>query len=529
MSKFRFPRLTLIFVGLIALLLIVVPVRATAGPGIAETDDDEILGGPWGRWGGPDTPDWVVADGAGTQCQEKQEYGATKCWQKYTFGYSQGRNLMPPEIIEFNPDKQCGEGYCLFGCTGVAVDYDGTIDSIFFIMDGQDKHIESNPYDNNKNTFSANALRYGPGKHKGMVIARDNDGLFGSRIIELSVTDENGSDNDNPVISFLSVTPETGPPPLTINIEAHCFARNSYVDEWRVAFGDNSMPSTYPGSTDINLSHTFDTPGVYNFSVTVVDNNGRLDTRVKTVVVTSTNSLPVGSRSAGLPGMVMEWTHPGGEVQRWFLPLDSSGTTDEGIFWTTALGSSYSVTTVKFDWVIPESLQASLADGDHRWTTWLVDSEGKKSNKRYFYYTVGAGATAAAVKPAAGELTFNLLASTYANESLTPQYGTVEVYANGALAETKDITFGQVSLTVTPGIDSQWIFKIIDNDPRTVRLNWVNGQLKIYYDAQGETPVDYYQAEDGSYYLEYWAPNLYICGPHDDYGPIIGRWWVRRD
>ena len=125
-------------------------------------------------------------------------------------------------------------------------------------------------------------------------------------------------------------------------------------------------------------------------------------------------------------------------------------------------------------------------------------------------------------------MTFNLLASLYENESLNPRNGTVEVYVNGALSETKEIDFGQVSLTVTPGVDAQWVFKIIDNDPRTVHLVWDGGVLKIYY-GDAATPVNYYRAEDGSYYLEYWAPNLYICGVHTNYAPIMGRWWVRRD
>lgn len=528
MSKFRFPRLTLIFVGLIALLLIVVPVRATAGPGIAETDDDEILGGPWGRWGGPDTPDWVVADGVRNQCQEKQEYGATKCWQKYTFGYSRGQNLMPPVIVDMTRRQAECEVGCLMGFNGRAMDYDGRVESITFSGYGTETQRVDDPQAITEQ-FVFVAQYNHPGRYIGVITAVDNDGLIGSESVESVVTDHNGALEGLPTIATQEIFHMSGDPPLTVQVNATGFDSDGSIKEWRLSYGDGTVDDIRAGTHSVSTSHVYDKPGTYYLTITLVDNDDKVYSAVHKITVTSTNSLPVGSQSAGLPGMVMEWTHPGGEVQRWFLPLDSNGTTDEGIFWTTALGSSYSVTTVKFDWVIPESLQASLADGDHRWTTWLVDSEGKKSNKRYFYYTVGAGATAAAVKPAAGELTFNLLASTYANESLTPQYGTVEVYANGALAETKDITFGQVSLTVTPGIDAQWIFKIIDNDPRTVRLNWVNGQLKIYYDAAGETPVDYYQAEDGSYYLEYWAPNLYICGPHDDYGPIIGRWWVRRD
>jgi PKD repeat protein len=117
----------------------------------------------------------------------------------------------------------------------------------------------------------------------------DTPGTFS---ITLTVTDDKGKlasvsktivvrENLSPTASF-SATPTTGEAPLTVAFDASTSADpDGSIISYNWNFGDGAS------RTGVTSSHTYDTPGTFNITLTVTDNKGKTGFATQTIYVSA--------------------------------------------------------------------------------------------------------------------------------------------------------------------------------------------------------------------------------------------------
>ena len=191
--------------------------------------------------------EWVIGDGSWTSCTEKREYGLTYCAQTYACGFSKGQNLQPPTVTGLTPSRleiPVG-GKAAFSAT--ASDADGTVESVIVrVAGGSDQTTPGESKKSVKVSYSRELSK--PGRYYATVTATDNDGLKGSATVEIVV----GTDAERagaPSIAALSMSPESGDPPLKIGVSIVGFSLDTITD-WTISWGDGGSDFTRPaGST----------------------------------------------------------------------------------------------------------------------------------------------------------------------------------------------------------------------------------------------------------------------------------------
>ncbi len=146
-----------------------------------------------------------------------------------------------------------------------AEDNDGSITEVRFSIDGVRKgSANSFPYNYNWNTAGENT-----GNYTLKATSFDNDGSNSSD--EINVKLISGSSGEAPVANF-SATPTSGTAPLNVIFTDQ--SENNPIS-WQWNFGDGNA------STQQNPSHTYNSDGYFNVSLTVTNDDGS-DTETKT-------------------------------------------------------------------------------------------------------------------------------------------------------------------------------------------------------------------------------------------------------
>jgi PKD repeat protein len=106
-----------------------------------------------------------------------------------------------------------------------------------------------------------------------------------------------------PAAAF-SFSPETGYPPLTVTFQAvPSYGPNGAEVNYDWIFGDGGTASGR------NVTHIYQTAGTYDVRLTVIDNIGRTDEEIKSIVVKKTNPLAPVNLSATI-AMSQFWQNP---------------------------------------------------------------------------------------------------------------------------------------------------------------------------------------------------------------------------
>lgn len=115
-----------------------------------------------------------------------------------------------------------------------------------------------------------------PGVYNVILTVRDENGLEDSAAVAITVN-EPASGNEAPV-AVATATPTVGDAPLVVN-----FTGSNSTDDSGIA----SYYWNFPGdpSSASNATRTFNTPGVYDISLTVTDNEGLTNTATVTITV----------------------------------------------------------------------------------------------------------------------------------------------------------------------------------------------------------------------------------------------------
>ncbi len=115
----------------------------------------------------------------------------------------------------------------------------------------------------------------------------------GSYIVQLIATDMNGCKDTMTKKDFITVfgtnvnftvTPASGCRPLNAQFQDASASASSYAVDWKWTFGD-PFSGNLNSSTDTNPSHTYDKAGNYAVTLTIIDNNGCIDSVKKTGIV----------------------------------------------------------------------------------------------------------------------------------------------------------------------------------------------------------------------------------------------------
>ena len=81
------------------------------------------------------------------------------------------------------------------------------------------------------------------------------------------------------------------------------------------------------------------------------------------------------------PGLVVQWTAPGGQVAQWFHPWEASGLESAGITWTTTREYYDQAEVFGLHRTFEPAFEAAR-DGLNKVVYWLSDEAGNKSNTR---------------------------------------------------------------------------------------------------------------------------------------------------
>ncbi|MDF4222870.1 PKD domain-containing protein [Maribacter sp. M208] len=122
----------------------------------------------------------------------------------------------------------------------------------------------------------------------------DSEGLTDTATIDITVTQI--SSGNNPPVAMITATPLNGEAPLLVEFDASASSDDNEISSYSWNFGDGSSVGT-----GIQTSHTFETVGVYNVVLTVIDTEGLTDTVDLEIVVTNgqpTNIAPTALATA---------------------------------------------------------------------------------------------------------------------------------------------------------------------------------------------------------------------------------------
>jgi len=171
---------------------------------------------------------------------------------------------IPPSITSFSADVSAGIISFLVNFTVSASDTDGYITSYEWDFDG-DGMYESNTGSSSHSYYTyTNAGTFNP-----RVRVTDNGGA--QAVSDPLVVTAQTSDNQPPVVSSLTASPQSGTVPLTVLFTSSVSDDGSIVKyEW-----DFDGNGTYDATTETNpVSHLYDKSGTYTARLRVTDDGG---------------------------------------------------------------------------------------------------------------------------------------------------------------------------------------------------------------------------------------------------------------
>ncbi|MEL6802161.1 MAG: cellulose binding domain-containing protein [Bacteroidota bacterium] len=178
----------------------------------------------------------------------------------------------PPAVVLINPTENSGiQLGTMSTITANVLDEDGTISSVVIDVDG----VPLPTFNTSANTYSADWSPSAVGTSTVTVTAVDNDGLeaTASRPVIIYLT------NPPPVASFI-VTPDYGPPPLTVTLDASSTSDlNNDVLTYSWDLGDGNVAS------GMMANHIYQEEGNYIVTLTVNDGEGGVDSISSPVTV----------------------------------------------------------------------------------------------------------------------------------------------------------------------------------------------------------------------------------------------------
>lgn len=266
--------------------------------------------------------------------------------------------------------------------------------------------------------------------------------------------------------------------------------------------------------------------------------SGEFDPR--SLIPFSENSSAEASISAsGKPGFVLAWLSPDQSEWKAWLPLGQTGTTPQGVGWNTELKSNYGIPYLDLNLTLSEDFTAGLSSGRHTVYYWLQDENGNKSNKRWEYMDVDLPQTEDRGLELSGprELVFKGMISTYSqsSRSLTKvSSGQLLTVVNEETTAVRYFSSGRLEFTV-PAVEqsklivssgdllNDLVFSFSFDDQGLLHINRIraNGAIDNW-------SVIYYELADGSFQMEYYRDRVYICGPGDQDGPILGMIYKKK-
>ncbi len=166
--------------------------------------------------------------------------------------------------------------------------------------------------------------------------------------------------NEQPIAGF-SIDPPAGPAPLSVQVNASVsFDPEGDVLTYQWDFGDGTARG------GMVATHTYSLPGEYTIQLTVTDSSGRTATALRTLVVASTDEIPVAS----------------------FTASPSSGGTPLTVAFNASASSDPNGTIVSYDWSFGDGLAGTGVSPLHTYATegtyvamlTVTDNDGLKSS-----------------------------------------------------------------------------------------------------------------------------------------------------
>ncbi len=322
-----------------------------------------------------------------------------------------------------------------------------------------------------------------PGTYTVTLTVTDGEGLTGSDTLEISVFDENV-----PPTAVAAANVTEGEAPLTVIFDGSGSTDDTEVVSYFWDFADGTT------STQVGPVKTFNTPGTYEVTLTVTDNEGDTGNDTVTITVSVPNEAPVA---------VIEASVTEGEA-----PLEVS---------FTGSGSTDDVGIESYQWNFGDGTSSTQADPTHLFTgvgeftvTLTVTDAGGLTDQETLLITVNqpteneAPVAVASAAPIAGDVP---LVVNFTGDASTDDKGIVSYswdFGDGSEVATTPnavhtyLTAGVYTAVFTvadeEGLTDAEVFTITVNEPNTapeadIEASTLSGEapLSVDFDGTGST------------------------------------------